>query len=125
MDGIGLSLISRFTNHTRILLGCFGRLYEQVQLRFNKHHLTIMRIYLVFLVSLVTVSQQLAIRLPDSLPIFELLVLATDEFPQLCVGVRDCSNDKPPTGQQLRFDIIELNGAPVPVPGRTVSEFLC
>uniref|UniRef100_A0A669B1G2 non-specific serine/threonine protein kinase n=1 Tax=Oreochromis niloticus TaxID=8128 RepID=A0A669B1G2_ORENI len=62
--------------------------------------------------------------LPDSLPIFELLVLATDEFPQLCVGVRDCSNDKPPTGQQLRFDIIELNGAPVPVPGRTVSVFL-
>uniref|UniRef100_A0AAZ1X7B7 Mitogen-activated protein kinase kinase kinase kinase n=1 Tax=Oreochromis aureus TaxID=47969 RepID=A0AAZ1X7B7_OREAU len=60
--------------------------------------------------------KQLAIRLPDSLPIFELLVLATDEFPQLCVGVRDCSNDKPPTGQQLRFDIIELNGAPVPVP---------
>uniref|UniRef100_A0AAZ1XT96 Mitogen-activated protein kinase kinase kinase kinase n=1 Tax=Oreochromis aureus TaxID=47969 RepID=A0AAZ1XT96_OREAU len=53
--------------------------------------------------------------LPDSLPIFELLVLATDEFPQLCVGVRDCSNDKPPTGKQLRFDIIELNGAPVPV----------
>ncbi|KAL4006301.1 mitogen-activated protein kinase kinase kinase kinase 2 [Sarotherodon galilaeus] len=53
--------------------------------------------------------KQLAIRLPDSLPIFELLVLATDEFPQLCVGVRDCSNDKPPTGQQLRFDIIELN----------------
>uniref|UniRef100_A0AAX7SVG3 Mitogen-activated protein kinase kinase kinase kinase n=1 Tax=Astatotilapia calliptera TaxID=8154 RepID=A0AAX7SVG3_ASTCA len=53
--------------------------------------------------------------LPDALPIFELLVLATDEFPQLCVGVRDCSNDKPPTGQQLRFDIIELNGAPVPV----------
>ncbi|XP_026016877.1 mitogen-activated protein kinase kinase kinase kinase 2-like isoform X3 [Astatotilapia calliptera] len=61
--------------------------------------------------------KQLAIRLPDALPIFELLVLATDEFPQLCVGVRDCSNDKPPTGQQLRFDIIELNGAPVPVPG--------
>uniref|UniRef100_A0AAX7SYY8 Non-specific serine/threonine protein kinase n=1 Tax=Astatotilapia calliptera TaxID=8154 RepID=A0AAX7SYY8_ASTCA len=59
--------------------------------------------------------KQLAIRLPDALPIFELLVLATDEFPQLCVGVRDCSNDKPPTGQQLRFDIIELNGAPVPV----------
>uniref|UniRef100_A0AAX7SMF8 Mitogen-activated protein kinase kinase kinase kinase n=1 Tax=Astatotilapia calliptera TaxID=8154 RepID=A0AAX7SMF8_ASTCA len=52
--------------------------------------------------------------LPDALPIFELLVLATDEFPQLCVGVRDCSNDKPPTGQQLRFDIIELNGAPLP-----------
>nr|XP_024656399.1 mitogen-activated protein kinase kinase kinase kinase 2-like [Maylandia zebra] len=70
-----------------------------------------------FLCGAVPSGLQLAIRLPDSLPIFELLVLATDEFPQLCVGVRDCSNDKPPTGQQLRFDIIELNGAPVPVPG--------
>ncbi|XP_010886239.1 mitogen-activated protein kinase kinase kinase kinase 2 isoform X2 [Esox lucius] len=54
------------------------------------------------------------IRLPDSLPIFELLVIATDEFPQLCVGVRDCSpgEGKPPANQQLKFDIIELNGTP-------------
>uniref|UniRef100_A0A8D3DSN6 non-specific serine/threonine protein kinase n=1 Tax=Scophthalmus maximus TaxID=52904 RepID=A0A8D3DSN6_SCOMX len=59
------------------------------------------------------------VLLPDSLPVFELLVLVTDEFPQLCVGVRDCSNGKPPTSQQLKFDIIELNGTPVSVPGRT------
>uniref|UniRef100_A0A8D3BW30 non-specific serine/threonine protein kinase n=1 Tax=Scophthalmus maximus TaxID=52904 RepID=A0A8D3BW30_SCOMX len=53
--------------------------------------------------------KHIATRLPDSLPVFELLVLVTDEFPQLCVGVRDCSNGKPPTSQQLKFDIIELN----------------
>ncbi|XP_071334317.1 mitogen-activated protein kinase kinase kinase kinase 2 isoform X4 [Trachinotus anak] len=60
--------------------------------------------------------KHIAIRLPDSLPVFELLVLVTDEFPQLCVGVRDCSNGKPPASQQLKFDIIELNGTPVSVP---------
>ncbi|GLD74985.1 mitogen-activated protein kinase kinase kinase kinase 2 isoform X2, partial [Lates japonicus] len=60
--------------------------------------------------------QHIAIRLPESLPVFELLVLVTDEFPQLCVGVRDCSNGKPPTSQQLKFDIIELNGTPISVP---------
>ncbi|XP_071020629.1 mitogen-activated protein kinase kinase kinase kinase 2 isoform X3 [Oncorhynchus clarkii lewisi] len=54
------------------------------------------------------------IRLPDPLPIFELLVLVTDEFPQLCVGVRDCTAQKGklPTNQQLKFDIVELNGTP-------------
>ncbi|KAG7496033.1 mitogen-activated protein kinase kinase kinase kinase 2 isoform X2 [Solea senegalensis] len=60
--------------------------------------------------------KHMAIKLPDSLPVFELLVLVTDEFPQLCVGVRDCSNGKPPANQQLKFDIIELNGTPVSVP---------
>uniref|UniRef100_A0AAQ5YQQ5 Mitogen-activated protein kinase kinase kinase kinase n=1 Tax=Amphiprion ocellaris TaxID=80972 RepID=A0AAQ5YQQ5_AMPOC len=60
--------------------------------------------------------KHMAVRLPDSLPIFELLVLVTDEFPQLCVGVRDCSNGKAPTSQQLQFDVIELNGTPVSVP---------
>ncbi|XP_069374764.1 mitogen-activated protein kinase kinase kinase kinase 2 isoform X5 [Paralichthys olivaceus] len=60
--------------------------------------------------------KHIAMKLPDSLPVFELLVLVTDEFPQLCVGVRDCSNGKPPTSQQLQFDIIELNGTPVSVP---------
>uniref|UniRef100_A0A4W5MTH6 Mitogen-activated protein kinase kinase kinase kinase 2 n=1 Tax=Hucho hucho TaxID=62062 RepID=A0A4W5MTH6_9TELE len=61
------------------------------------------------------------IRLPDPLPIFELLVLVTDEFPQLCVGVRDCTAEKgkPPTNQQLKFDIIELNGTPNSSPGST------
>ncbi|XP_062240178.1 mitogen-activated protein kinase kinase kinase kinase 2 isoform X4 [Platichthys flesus] len=60
--------------------------------------------------------KHIAMRLPDSLPVFELLVLVTDEFPQLCVGVRECSNGKPSTSQQLQFDIIELNGTPVSVP---------
>lgn len=61
--------------------------------------------------------QHIAIRLPDSLPVFELLVLVTDEFPQLCVGVRECNNGKPPASQVLKFDIIELDGAPISVPG--------
>ncbi|XP_030578950.1 mitogen-activated protein kinase kinase kinase kinase 2 [Archocentrus centrarchus] len=60
--------------------------------------------------------KHIAIRLPDSLPVFELLVLVTDEFPQLCVGVRNCSDHEAPTGQQLQFDIVELNGAPVSAP---------
>ncbi|KAG7235442.1 hypothetical protein INR49_002673 [Caranx melampygus] len=60
--------------------------------------------------------KHIAVRLPDFLPVFELLVLVTDEFPQLCVGVRDCNNGKPPTNQELKFDIIELNGTPVSVP---------
>jgi mitogen-activated protein kinase kinase kinase kinase 3/mitogen-activated protein kinase kinase kinase kinase 2 len=66
-------------------------------------------------------SQHIDIRLPDPLPIFELLVLVTDEFPQLCVGVRDCTAEKgkPPTNQQLKFDIVELNGTPNSSPGGT------
>ncbi|XP_019129075.2 mitogen-activated protein kinase kinase kinase kinase 2 isoform X1 [Larimichthys crocea] len=60
--------------------------------------------------------KHIAIKLPDSLPIFELLVLVTDEFPQLCVGVRDCRNGKGPTSQQLKFDIIELNSTPISSP---------
>ncbi|XP_020347239.2 mitogen-activated protein kinase kinase kinase kinase 2-like isoform X1 [Oncorhynchus kisutch] len=61
------------------------------------------------------------IRLPDSLPIFELLVLVKDEFPQLCVGVGDCAAEggKPPSNQQLKFDIIELNGTPNSSPEST------
>ena len=66
-------------------------------------------------------SQHIDIRLPDSLPIFELLVLVKDEFPQLCVGVGDCAAEggKPPSNQQLKFDIIELNGTPNSSPGST------
>ncbi|KAM3590272.1 uncharacterized protein V6R79_006940 [Siganus canaliculatus] len=60
--------------------------------------------------------KHIAIKLPDSLPIFELLVLATDEFPQLCVGVRGCTNEKQANNQQLKFDIIELNSAPITAP---------
>ncbi|XP_054914726.1 mitogen-activated protein kinase kinase kinase kinase 2 isoform X3 [Poeciliopsis prolifica] len=60
--------------------------------------------------------KHIPVRLPESLPIFELLVLVTDEFPQLCVGVRDCKNEESPTSQQLKFDIIELNAPPASVP---------
>ncbi|XP_041842461.1 mitogen-activated protein kinase kinase kinase kinase 2 isoform X2 [Melanotaenia boesemani] len=60
--------------------------------------------------------KHIATKLPDSLPIFELLVLVSDEFPQLCVGVRQCNNGKTATSQQLKFDIIELNGTPISVP---------
>ncbi|TNM93474.1 hypothetical protein fugu_001650 [Takifugu bimaculatus] len=35
------------------------------------------------------------ISLPDSLPIFELLVSTTDEVPQLCVGVRESIKGNP------------------------------
>lgn len=62
--------------------------------------------------------QHIAVRLPDTLPVFELLVLATEEFPQLCVGVRPSGEGNTTSNQQLKFDIIELNGTPVPVPGR-------
>ena len=61
--------------------------------------------------------QNIAVSLPEQLPIFELLVLVTDEFPQLCVGVRDCANGKTPSSQQLKFDIVELNGTPNSTPG--------
>nr|XP_046235988.1 mitogen-activated protein kinase kinase kinase kinase 2 isoform X3 [Scatophagus argus] len=60
--------------------------------------------------------KHIAIKLPDSLPVFELLVLVTDEFPQLCVGVRDSSDGKQPNSQQLKFDIIELNNMPISAP---------
>uniref|UniRef100_A0A671VSW3 Mitogen-activated protein kinase kinase kinase kinase 2 n=1 Tax=Sparus aurata TaxID=8175 RepID=A0A671VSW3_SPAAU len=65
--------------------------------------------------------KHIAIKLPDPLPIFELLVLVTDEFPQLCVGVRDCSNGKCSISQQLKFDIVELNSPPISAPGRLDS----
>lgn len=62
--------------------------------------------------------QYIAIRLPDSLPVFELLVLMTDEFPQLCVGVRDDRDGDQTNSQQVKFDVIELNNMPLFSPGR-------
>uniref|UniRef100_A0A8B9KRY0 Mitogen-activated protein kinase kinase kinase kinase 2 n=1 Tax=Astyanax mexicanus TaxID=7994 RepID=A0A8B9KRY0_ASTMX len=63
-------------------------------------------------------------HLPDPLPIFELLVLVTDELPQLCVGVRECrlGNDELQTEQQLEFDIIHLNGTPNSQPAVQVTQ---
>uniref|UniRef100_A0A3P9N7R3 Mitogen-activated protein kinase kinase kinase kinase n=1 Tax=Poecilia reticulata TaxID=8081 RepID=A0A3P9N7R3_POERE len=66
--------------------------------------------------------KHIPVRLPESLPIFELLVLVTDEFPQLCVGVRECKNEESPTSQQLKFDIIELNAPPASVPAVQVTQ---
>ncbi|XP_062850147.1 mitogen-activated protein kinase kinase kinase kinase 2 [Trichomycterus rosablanca] len=58
--------------------------------------------------------KHIAVTLPDPLIIFELLVLITDELPELCVGVRKCTprTDEPQTEQRLKFDIINLNGTP-------------
>ncbi|XP_017282572.1 mitogen-activated protein kinase kinase kinase kinase 2 isoform X2 [Kryptolebias marmoratus] len=64
--------------------------------------------------------KHIAVRLPDTLPVFEQLVLATEEFPQLCVGVRECRNENGTASQQLKFDIIELNGTPISVPDNGV-----
>uniref|UniRef100_A0A3B3T4K4 Mitogen-activated protein kinase kinase kinase kinase 2 n=1 Tax=Paramormyrops kingsleyae TaxID=1676925 RepID=A0A3B3T4K4_9TELE len=55
--------------------------------------------------------KHIAVALPESLPIFELLVLESDELPQLCVGVR-CVRPElqvSSANQQLSFDIINLN----------------
>nr|XP_055052492.1 mitogen-activated protein kinase kinase kinase kinase 2 isoform X2 [Misgurnus anguillicaudatus] len=62
--------------------------------------------------------KHISVPLPDPLPIFELLVLMTDELPQLCVGVRDAPpiNHQQQNGQQLKFDIIQLNGMANPQP---------
>ncbi|XP_066536820.1 mitogen-activated protein kinase kinase kinase kinase 2 [Hoplias malabaricus] len=63
--------------------------------------------------------KHIAVSLPDPLVIFELLVLVTDELPQLCVGVKEWKprNDESQTAQNLKFDIIQLNGAPNSQPG--------
>ncbi|KAJ3585139.1 hypothetical protein NHX12_013861 [Muraenolepis orangiensis] len=58
--------------------------------------------------------KHIAIALPESLPVFELLVLVSDEFPQLCIGVRRTSPPSP--DQNLHFDIVELNGSPNAAP---------
>uniref|UniRef100_A0A8C5BFT5 Mitogen-activated protein kinase kinase kinase kinase n=1 Tax=Gadus morhua TaxID=8049 RepID=A0A8C5BFT5_GADMO len=63
--------------------------------------------------------KHIAITLPESLPVFELLVLVTDEFPQLCIGVRSRTSSTDP---QLNFDIVELNGTPNNTPGRSMEK---
>uniref|UniRef100_A0A4W4GFM1 Non-specific serine/threonine protein kinase n=1 Tax=Electrophorus electricus TaxID=8005 RepID=A0A4W4GFM1_ELEEL len=57
--------------------------------------------------------KHIAVCLPEPLVIFELLVLVTDELPQLCVGVRECmpKTDQPRTERHLKFDIIQLDGS--------------
>ncbi|XP_018607398.1 mitogen-activated protein kinase kinase kinase kinase 2-like isoform X2 [Scleropages formosus] len=60
-----------------------------------------------------------AVSLPESLPVFELLVQESDELPQVCVGLRECvrGGGAPPTpspspgGKRLQFDIVRLSNA--------------
>uniref|UniRef100_A0A671MJ45 Mitogen-activated protein kinase kinase kinase kinase 2-like n=1 Tax=Sinocyclocheilus anshuiensis TaxID=1608454 RepID=A0A671MJ45_9TELE len=63
--------------------------------------------------------KHIAVPLPDPLPIFELLVLMTDELPQLCVGVQESLQQQ--NERQLKFDIIHLNGTPNPLQGKAVQ----
>ncbi|XP_059382757.1 mitogen-activated protein kinase kinase kinase kinase 2-like isoform X2 [Carassius carassius] len=55
--------------------------------------------------------KHIALNLPESLPIFELLVNETEELPQVCVGVRIRPCQKDNTGQ-MHFDIIHLDDTP-------------
>uniref|UniRef100_A0A673HVE9 Mitogen-activated protein kinase kinase kinase kinase 2-like n=1 Tax=Sinocyclocheilus rhinocerous TaxID=307959 RepID=A0A673HVE9_9TELE len=60
--------------------------------------------------------KHIALNLPESLPIFELLVKETEELPQVCVGVRSRPRQKDNTGQ-MHFDIIHLDDTPQSLPG--------
>ncbi|KAG1969994.1 mitogen-activated protein kinase kinase kinase kinase 6 isoform X1 [Pimephales promelas] len=55
--------------------------------------------------------KHIALVLPESLPIFELLVTETEELPQVCVGVRDRPSQTDTTGH-MHFDIIHLDDTP-------------
>lgn len=59
--------------------------------------------------------KHIALNLPESLPIFELLVNETEELPQVCVGVRSRPHQKDNTGQ-MHFDIIHLDDTPQSLP---------
>uniref|UniRef100_A0A8B9KK09 Mitogen-activated protein kinase kinase kinase kinase 2 n=1 Tax=Astyanax mexicanus TaxID=7994 RepID=A0A8B9KK09_ASTMX len=54
--------------------------------------------------------KHIPVSLPDPLPIFELLVLVTDELPQLCVGVRECrlGNDELQTEHSLALNSVQV-----------------
>lgn len=65
--------------------------------------------------------QHIAVRLPISLPTFELLVVGTEEFPQLCVGMSEADD-----GHRLvHFDLVELSGAAASAPGELDSCSCC
>uniref|UniRef100_A0AAR2L2M2 Non-specific serine/threonine protein kinase n=1 Tax=Pygocentrus nattereri TaxID=42514 RepID=A0AAR2L2M2_PYGNA len=55
--------------------------------------------------------KHIAVILPDPLVIFELLVLVTDELPQLCVGVRECRprNDELQTETEQAVQVTQLD----------------
>ncbi|XP_050948661.1 LOW QUALITY PROTEIN: mitogen-activated protein kinase kinase kinase kinase 6 [Labeo rohita] len=59
--------------------------------------------------------KHIALILPESLPIFELLVKETEELPQICMGVRSRPLQKDNPGQ-IHFDIIHLDDTPQSLP---------
>ncbi|KPP62957.1 protein kinase-like [Scleropages formosus] len=69
--------------------------------------------------SFITAISHFAVSLPESLPVFELLVQESDELPQVCVGLRERvrGGGAPPTpspspgGKRLQFDIVRLSNA--------------
>ncbi|KAJ8266051.1 hypothetical protein GJAV_G00125350 [Gymnothorax javanicus] len=62
--------------------------------------------------------KHIAVSLPESLPIFELLVRDTDELPQVCVGVRECASvaGSQSSNHKLEFDIIPLTSETASIP---------
>lgn len=60
--------------------------------------------------------------LPETLPIFELLVLESEELPLLCIGVKGHSRHTEHTNGQLKFDIIHLDDTPQDKPGTECVE---
>ena len=55
--------------------------------------------------------------LPESMPIFELLVVESEELPLLCIGARAHSPHTEHTNGQLQFDIIHLDDTLQDKPG--------
>ncbi|XP_076835810.1 mitogen-activated protein kinase kinase kinase kinase 6 [Brachyhypopomus gauderio] len=56
--------------------------------------------------------KHIPLSLPESLPIFELLVQESEELPQVCVGVHRSRPSTDPASEQLHFDIIHLDDTP-------------
>uniref|UniRef100_A0AAR2JYL6 Protein kinase domain-containing protein n=1 Tax=Pygocentrus nattereri TaxID=42514 RepID=A0AAR2JYL6_PYGNA len=68
--------------------------------------------------------KHIALSLPESLPIFELLVQESEELPQVCVGVHSSHKKSVETVEQLHFDIIHLDDTPREQPG-THTHYCC
>lgn len=59
--------------------------------------------------------KHIPLSLPESLPVFELLVHETEELPEVCVGVRRTPGQRDTNGQ-MHFDIIHLDDTPYNLP---------
>ncbi|XP_053335252.1 mitogen-activated protein kinase kinase kinase kinase 6 isoform X1 [Clarias gariepinus] len=56
--------------------------------------------------------KHIPLNLPESLPIFELLVKESEELPQLCVGVHCKNHNSGDTMDHLEFNIVPLDDTP-------------